>query len=273
MNSSDSNNLYWRTPSGTNVKVIDGTTLNVAGFAGGIGGDYSTAGALVDYVAASDIYRFRGPNPGGGRPWEAIASGHHDFYEQASTAANRVRIQSPAALAASYALTLWAALPGSTVAVQLSSAGVLTASNTFATGLTLTTGYVHLVAQQQAACVPIKGAGSFSTAIVSDQPEVVVAATSSTAVFPLEFGLDENSVIISITLYGYTLASQPTITFNYSGTNATYTTSGTYGTGVTAKTYTFDTPIDVDLNSINVKVVSGTNDFHLVRASAAWTRP
>lgn len=129
VNSADSNNLYWRTPSGTNVKVIDGTTLNVSGFAGGIGGDYSSAGALVDYVAASDIYRFRGPDPGSGRPWEALATGHHDFYEQATTVANRVRLQSPAALAASYTVTFPAAVPAALAMTRMSSAGALTASN------------------------------------------------------------------------------------------------------------------------------------------------
>ena len=129
VNSSDSNNLYFRTVSGSNVKVTDGTALNVAGFAGGIGGDYTSSSALVAYVAANDIYTFKGPDPGTGRPWEALATGHHDFYEQATTVANRVRIQSPAALAASYALTLGAALPASTSVAQVSSAGVITYSN------------------------------------------------------------------------------------------------------------------------------------------------
>lgn len=128
VNSGDSNNLYWRNPSGTNVKVIDGNTLNVAGFAGGIGGDYSSASALVAYVAASDLYTFKGPDPGGGRPWEALATGHHDFYEQGTTVANRVRIQSPAALAASYTLTLPTALPAAAGIVQCSTSGVLSAS-------------------------------------------------------------------------------------------------------------------------------------------------
>ncbi len=125
VNSSDSNNLYFRTVSGSNVKVTDGTALNVAGFAGGIGGDYTSSSALVAYVAANDIYTFKGPDPGSGRPWEALATGHHDFYEQATTVANRVRIQSPAALAASYALTLPAALPAASSVVLLSSSGVM----------------------------------------------------------------------------------------------------------------------------------------------------
>lgn len=129
VNSDDSNNLYWRTPSGTNVKVIDGTTLNVAAFTGGIGGDYSTAGALVAYVDADNQYTFKGPDPGGGRPWNALASSFVDIYEHETTVANRVRLQSPGSLAASYALTFPAAVPASTSVVQASSSGVLTFSN------------------------------------------------------------------------------------------------------------------------------------------------
>lgn len=128
VNSSDSNNLYFRTVSGSNVKLMDGAALNVAAFVGGIGGDYSTASALVAYVAADDRYTFKGPDPGGGRPWEALGTGHHDFYEQGTTVANRVRLQSPAALAASYALTLPAALPAAAAIMQVSTAGVLSAS-------------------------------------------------------------------------------------------------------------------------------------------------
>lgn len=268
--SSADNELYWRTNGGTNVKLTSGTSLNIT-LVGGIVGDYSSVGAEVAYDDANDRYTFK--QQGSPKPWARIASGPVRIYEFNTTETVYVELAVAAALAASYTLTLPAALPGSTVLCQVSSAGVVSFSNTIPTGITLTTGFVHLVAQQESVCVPLKGAGTFSNAIVSDQAEVVVTATGNTAVFPLEFGLDTNSVITAITLYGYTLASQPTITFNYSGTNATFTTSGSYGTGVTAKTYTFDTPIDVALNSVNVKVVSGTNDFHLMRASAAWTRP
>ena len=57
-NSSDSNNLYYRNSSGTNVQITAGATLNVS-IVGGIGGDYSSIGALLDYDDATDTYRFR----------------------------------------------------------------------------------------------------------------------------------------------------------------------------------------------------------------------
>src|SRR5678815_2003973 len=53
------NELYYRTTSGTNVKFTNGVALNVAAFAGAIGGDYTAVGALLDYDDASDTYRFR----------------------------------------------------------------------------------------------------------------------------------------------------------------------------------------------------------------------
>lgn len=268
--SSADNELYWRNNGGTNVKLTSGSTINIA-LVGGIVGDYSSVGAEVAYSDADKVYTFK--QNGSPKPWARIASGPVRIYEYNTTETVYVELAINAALASSYTLTLPAALPGSTLLCQVAASGAVSFSNTIATGITLTTGFVHLVAQQETNIVPIRGAGTFSTAVVSDQAEAVITATGNTAVFPLDFGLDSNCVITAITLTGYTLASQPTITFNYSGTNATFTTSGSYGTGASNKTYTFDTPIAVSLNSVNVKIVSGTNDFHFMRASAAWTRP
>src|SRR5688572_8716259 len=39
VNSDDSNNLYFRTVAGSNVKVTNGAALNVGAFTGGFGGD------------------------------------------------------------------------------------------------------------------------------------------------------------------------------------------------------------------------------------------
>lgn len=282
VNSSDSNNLYFRTVAGSNVKVTDGASLNVAGFVGGIGGDYSTAGALVDYVAATDLYRFRGPDPGSGRPWESIASGRIDIYEQATTVANRVRLQSPAALAASYALTLPAALPGAQSMLQTSSAGVITASNTVPTAVTVTTGgvilsasYVHLSATQQNAFFPQPAAGSWSQSIDANKFAVItITATNSVAV-PISCGLDNNTIISAVALQGYSLASQPVITFNNNGANVTYTQVGTFGTSATNVVMTFDTPqlIGTGIITMHVNVVLAATDFNMVRGSLAWTRP
>lgn len=131
MSSVDSE-LYWRTAAGSNVKLTDGAALNIAQFAGGIGGDYSTAGALIYYDDSTHRYLLQ--QPGSPRPWAGLAGGNIDIYEQLASIAFRVRLQSPHALAASYALTLPAALPGSQALAQIDAAGNILASNTLAAG-------------------------------------------------------------------------------------------------------------------------------------------
>jgi len=141
VNSSDANNLYFRSQSGTNIKVTDGSTLNVS-IVGGIGGDYAAVGALLDYDDASDTYRLRQQTGASVRQYARMASADVDLFEYKASGStpvptNRIRLQSPAALAASYTLTFGAALPGSTSLVQVSAAGALTYSNTVASALAL----------------------------------------------------------------------------------------------------------------------------------------
>lgn len=127
--------LYWRNASGTDVKMTSGGTLNVA-IVGGIVGDYAAASAAVYYDDSAQAYRFleAAPSP---NSWSRVQCGDLDLYEHASGIANRVRIASPTGLAASYALTLPAALPGSTSILQVSSAGAITASNTIANAVAM----------------------------------------------------------------------------------------------------------------------------------------
>lgn len=129
LNSAD-NELYWRTTGGTNVKLTAGTSINAA-LIGGIGGDYASVSALVDFVDASDLYRFRQQLGGGVQQYARGAFGDVDLYEfkahpAGGVPANRVRLSSPAALAASYAITLGGALPAASAFVLMSAAGVLT---------------------------------------------------------------------------------------------------------------------------------------------------
>ena len=125
------NELYYRTTGGANVKVTNGASLNVAGFSGGIGGDYSAAGALVDFIDATDTYRFRQQLGGGVQQYARMQSADLDLFEfkanpAAGVPANRVRLARPAALAANYTLTFPGALPSGQAAVQVSAGGVLT---------------------------------------------------------------------------------------------------------------------------------------------------
>lgn len=139
-NSDDANNLYFRNSSGVNVKIVDGSTLNVS-IIGGIGGDYSSVSALLDYDDATDTYRFRQETATMVRQYAKIKSADLVLAEYiaaggATVPTNFVTLKSPSALAASYSVTWPAAVPGSTVAVQMSSTGALTASNAFTGNLT-----------------------------------------------------------------------------------------------------------------------------------------
>lgn len=122
------NELYWRSNAGVNVKITSGAGLNMS-LVGGITGDYAAASASFYYDQANLTYRAlqAAPLP---NVWAAVACGNLDLYEKASGISTRVRLQSPAALGASYALTFPAAVPGSTQLAQVSSAGVITFSNT-----------------------------------------------------------------------------------------------------------------------------------------------
>jgi hypothetical protein len=124
--SSVDNNLYYRTTSGSNVQVTNGAALNFSAFVGGIGGDYSAVGALESFDDATHRYLFQ--QEGSPRPWAGLAAGNIDIYQQAASIANKVTLKSPNALAASYALTLPAALPGSQATLRVDGSGNVTAA-------------------------------------------------------------------------------------------------------------------------------------------------
>lgn len=127
VNSAD-NELYWRTTSGVNVKLTAGAALNVAAFTGGIGGDYSAVGALEIFDDSTDSYWFQQQVGASVRQYARLRSADVDIYEfKANPAAGvptqRVRLQSPVSLAASYALTLPVGLPASTRSVSIDAVG------------------------------------------------------------------------------------------------------------------------------------------------------
>ena len=131
-----SGNLYYRNNSGQNVRITLGSTIDFTGF-GGIGGDYSTVGALVAYVDASDKYTFQQEEVLGVRHYaknEAADLIIHPFHAAGSPGdvLPAVTLKAPAALAASYSLTHPAGLPGTgeTLIQQVDDAGLITWSNT-----------------------------------------------------------------------------------------------------------------------------------------------
>jgi hypothetical protein len=129
------NELYWRSNAGVNVKLTSGSTLNVAAFVGGIGGDYAAVSAALNFDDANNRYTHRGA---AGTNWARIASGDLRLFETGTTDTVFVGLAAPAALGGSYTLTMPTALPVSTLLMQMSSGGVITTSNSLASALAVT---------------------------------------------------------------------------------------------------------------------------------------
>ncbi len=118
-------NLFWRNGSGTDVRITNGSTIDV-GALGTIGGDYSTdpANPLISFSTATGRYDFfkstlSGNIPGG------LNTGAVSIFEEA-TGTNPITIQSPNSLAAAYNITLPIAQAGSNNSlVQVQTSGQL----------------------------------------------------------------------------------------------------------------------------------------------------
>lgn len=128
---SANNELSYRTTGGSIIRFTNGATFNFAAI-GAIGGDYSAVGALVDFVDANDLYRFRQQLGGGVQQYARLDCGGVDLFEfkanpAAGVPANRVRLSSPAALAASYEVTWPAATPATTQPLHVDNTGQIIA--------------------------------------------------------------------------------------------------------------------------------------------------
>lgn len=195
--SSTDHNLYFRNSLGVNVKIIDGSTLNVS-IVGGIGGDYSSVGALLDYDDATDTYRFRQEAVTGVRQYAKLASGDLALYQYAAASAaavpvNGVTLKSPNALAAPYSVTFPAAVPAAATVLMMSAAGVLTAPQTD-------------VSLPAGCNVVLSGAGAYKHGDVSFPQSIHVAfstgsitySTSLTGAGDIGVGLGTGTAYLSI---------------------------------------------------------------------------
>jgi len=126
------NNLKFRNSAGQIVRITNGATLDVTSV-GGFGGDYASAGAEAGFTDGADTYYFKQQVGAAVRQFARMQSADVDLYEYkahpaAGVPTNRVRLQSPAALAASYALTLLPALPATTRPLYVTAAGLILSS-------------------------------------------------------------------------------------------------------------------------------------------------
>lgn len=212
---SSNNELYWRTAGGVNVKVTDVASLNVSAFTGGIGGDYSSIGALLDYDDASDTYRLRQQSSLGVRQFAKVSTADLKLYEYQAAGvgavpANAVTVKSPAALASGYTVTLPTALPAAASVVMMSTAGVLSVPQTavaLPTNCNITlagTGYVqHGDRSTDQVFVPYisSGAPTYSTNMTGGSDLGVILPAGTTNYVRLE-GLQKDQRVKSVTVYG-----------------------------------------------------------------------
>lgn len=264
-NSSDGNNLYYRNSAGVNVRLTNGSALDTSS-SGGIVGDYAAAGAAVTYSDADDAYTFR-EAAGLAQPWSLVSCGSVDIHEDgAFTGNNRVRLSSPAALAASYALTLPAALPGSTQLLQVSSAGAITASNTLATNGHLTLqGTGDLKHGDRSFCQDALGgvaiSGSYSPIEISNAIGVELAATG-VAYVPV-YRLRAGDRLKSIKLVADSTAEPVLEIYSQSAGVATVRAHTASGTIVAngERTLTLNTPYTLGQDHMWLKVTAGGADL------------
>lgn len=123
---SSSGELVWKTAGGTSVQLTSGNSLNV-GLVGGITGDYSSASPTptVRYVDATKTYELT--SVASPTTYGKVKCSDLSLLEPTSGISNAVTLKSPTSLAASYSLTMPAALPGSTSFLSLDSSGNIAA--------------------------------------------------------------------------------------------------------------------------------------------------
>lgn len=261
--------LYWRTNGGTNVKLTNGNALNVAAFVGGIGGDYTAVSAALAYDDATGAYTFK-RGTGVSNSWARLRAADLRLYEYNTTETLYTAIKASAALAASYDITLPAALPAAQVLTQIDAAGQTVFSNTLAANQSITvsgTGqYKHGDRKVSRTyflqdAVTISGAGH-SSGLTGNAHYISVAAGAETR-FQL-FGLRQGMRIKKIEIFA-TSANEPTISFMLQVQNTTGTLTATSSGTIVAnsrKSFTLDSPLTVmigDDEAVFVRVSAVTS--------------
>jgi hypothetical protein len=135
---SSDHEYYLRNASGVDIQITSGSSINVS-LVGGIGGDYSTSDAALNYDDTTKTYKLmRDTSPSD--HYAEVACSDLKLYEGTSGITKYVEIKSPASLANTYTITELAALPASTSLLAISSAGVKTATRDPSVDTVTTTG-------------------------------------------------------------------------------------------------------------------------------------
>jgi hypothetical protein len=160
------NELYFRTSAGNAIRFTSGSSLNVGAFVGGIGGDYASVGAQLNYDDAGKRYTFK-EGTGDSSGWARLAAGGLRLIEFNTSEAVYVEQLAPSALASSYSMTWPTALPGSAQIVQIDSTGQLIFSNALAANQSVTVSGTGELKHGNAtlvlpACIGLTSSGTFT---------------------------------------------------------------------------------------------------------------
>lgn len=275
--SDDANNLYFRNQAGALVRITNGSTLDTT-TSGGIGGDYASIPAELNFTDASKTYSFRSTAAGA---WSRIQAGALRITEFGTTESTYVELACPAALGGNYTITFPTAAPGSTSIVQMSSAGVLTASNTVANAVSMSstlgvTGLITATAGVAAAAgqhITVSGAGEykhgdltmnvsphagFGTGGISNSGGTFFVSGGSGTDWFLPVPLKVGDRVKSITWYYQRGAG--TLTFSFRATTLSAGTDADVGTPPTSAAGT--TYTNITQSAINKTLVS-TEGYYL----------
>lgn len=154
--------LYWRTSLGVNVKITAANMLNVAGFAGGIGGDYTSAGAAVAYDDTAKQYTFR-EGIVDLMGWAKLRAGALRISPFNTVSSFFIEHTVDPAILGQYVVQWPVALPGSTQLMQVSSAGAVSFSNTVEQLVTGSLGFTAAVNQH----FTVSGTGRYKHGVLT----------------------------------------------------------------------------------------------------------
>lgn len=150
------NELYWHNSAGNKVQMTAGNTLNFAAFVGGIGGDYTSVSATLNYIDGQKGYEFK-EGTVDAHGWARLRSADLRLFPFNTTGAIFVGLAAPAGIAGQYTVTWPLALPGSTVLQQIDNTGQAIFSNTVPTLVTFSAGATAAVDQH----ITVSGTGLY----------------------------------------------------------------------------------------------------------------
>lgn len=282
-------NLYFNNASGTPVQITDGASLSATSLGGITGLPSGTASVAF----ATSTYTFNSATN-----TRATMDVGPLVVHDTTALSNGVTIAPPAGLASAYALTLFSALPGSTMFVRLTSGGVLAADvapdgtsievsgATFrvkdggitramqaSVGQQVSAGYASLSsgASTTYAAVPKTGGGNLSVSITSTGRPIMISlvpdasAGSSAYMWLLSSGTSPCICNMQIAVTGAATATIGSVRFGKGDTTVSgdrfWFSPGVFGTMLyvpAAGTYTLTLQYKVE-NATTVLTCSGFN--------------